>query len=144
RVERREMSVYDLDPDTVGSFDFVYMGSLLLHLKSPVAALEAVRTVCRGHLLSVDGIDLWLSLLLRHRPVAELDGLGRPWWWKPNVAGHVRMLESAGFNVVGRPRRLLMPPGGGQPREQLRWSTLRRKAGRSAVFRSWKGDPHCA
>src|SRR5207302_8951216 len=30
-VKRLELSVYDLDPATVGQFDFVYVGSLLLH-----------------------------------------------------------------------------------------------------------------
>src|SRR5207244_226152 len=28
-VERLDLSVYDLDPSTVGTFDFVYLGSLL-------------------------------------------------------------------------------------------------------------------
>src|SRR5215213_7290047 len=40
-IERREMSVYELDPETVGQFDFVYVGSLLLHLRDPVRAVEA-------------------------------------------------------------------------------------------------------
>src|SRR5581483_2882782 len=40
KVERRAMSVYDLNPSEVGMFDFVYVGSLLLHLRDPVRALE--------------------------------------------------------------------------------------------------------
>src|SRR5881398_852835 len=47
-VEKREISVYDLSPEAVGAFDVVVCGSLLLHLKDPVRALEAVRSVCRG------------------------------------------------------------------------------------------------
>src|SRR5205807_8137397 len=35
-VQRIEMNVYDLDPDVVGEFDFVYVGSLLIHLRHPV------------------------------------------------------------------------------------------------------------
>src|SRR5579864_5530599 len=42
RVIRHELSVYDLDPVEVGAFDFVYLGSLLLHLQNPVRALEHV------------------------------------------------------------------------------------------------------
>ena len=42
-VERLDRSVYDLDPADVGEFDLVYLGSLLLHLRDPVAALERVR-----------------------------------------------------------------------------------------------------
>ncbi len=144
KVKRREMSVYDLDPADFGEFDFVYFGSLLLHLQNPVKALEAVRRMCRGRLLSVDAVDIGLSMLHPRRPVAELDGLGRPWWWKPNVAGHVRMVRSAGFEIVGQPQRFLMPPGRGQRREKVTTAKVRSRAGRNAILRSWRGDPHCA
>src|SRR3954447_9722186 len=33
KVERHELSVYDLDPEEFGRFDFVYLGSLLVHLR---------------------------------------------------------------------------------------------------------------
>jgi tRNA (mo5U34)-methyltransferase len=143
-VERRELSIYDLTLAEVGEFDFVYLGSILLHLQNPVRALERVRSVCRGLMLSVDAIDIGLSILHRHRPVADLDGLGRPWWWRPNGAAHVRMLVSAGFEVVEGPRRFLMPPGRGQRREWPTWSLLRSRQGREALLRTWKGDLHAA
>src|SRR5262245_17699909 len=31
RVERRHLNVYDLSPETVGTFDLVFCGSLLIH-----------------------------------------------------------------------------------------------------------------
>ncbi|HEX8104493.1 MAG TPA: class I SAM-dependent methyltransferase, partial [Solirubrobacteraceae bacterium] len=114
-VERIERSVYDLHPEHVGTFDFIYLGSLLLHLRDPVRALEAVRSVCRGQLLSVDAIDLPLSLLTR-RPLAYLDAVGRPWWWRPNQAGLVRLLEAGGWKPVAPPRRVFMAPGPAHPR----------------------------
>src|SRR5687768_3558622 len=43
KVGWRHLSVYDLSPDEVGTFDFVFMGSLLVHLRDPVLALMAVR-----------------------------------------------------------------------------------------------------
>ena len=143
-VDRRERSVYDLDPDEVGQFDFVYVGSLLLHLRDPVRALERVRAVCRGRLLLVDAIDLPLTLLFRTRPTAMLDGDGRPWWWKPNQAALVRMVESAGFTVVETPRRFYMPPGPDQTRLRIRPRTLLNREGRESALRVWKGDPHVA
>ncbi len=143
-VKRREMSVYDLDPADVGRFDFVYFGSLLLHLQNPVKALEAVRSVCRGQMLSVDAVDVGLTLLHPRRPLAQLDGLGHPWWWKPNVAAHIRMVRSGGFEMVGSPTRFLMPAGPGQTRERITVAKLRSRFARNAIFRSWKGDPHCA
>ncbi len=47
RVEWRRCSVYDLSPKTVGTFDVVYCGSLLLHLFNPLQALINIRSVTR-------------------------------------------------------------------------------------------------
>jgi tRNA (mo5U34)-methyltransferase len=100
KVERRVLSVYDLSPAEVGTFDVIVCGSLMLHLRDPVRALEAVRSVCDGVFLSSEVIDLRLSLLARRKPVARLDGSGvMCQWWVPNGAGHLRMLYSAGFEV---------------------------------------------
>ena len=143
-VVRKDMSVYDLDPDVIGTFDFVYVGSLLLHLRDPVRALESVRGICRGSVLLVDAIDLTLSARHPRRPVASLDGLGRPWWWKPNVAGLVRMVEAAGFTLLQRPQRVLMPPGAGQNRSRPSARLLRNRTTREMFFHAWRGDPHAA
>jgi tRNA (mo5U34)-methyltransferase len=143
-VKRELLSVYDLNPDDVGTFDFVYVGSLLLHLRDPVRALERVRSVCEGTLLLVDAIDLFTTTLLPRRPMATLDGIGRPWWWKPNVAGLVRMVESAGFKPTGKPHRFFMPPGPEQPRAAVSKRALVHRGGREAAMRAWRGDPHAA
>ncbi len=142
QVRRLELSVYDLDPDSIGHFDVVYMGSLLLHLRDPIKALERVRAVCRGALIVCDAIDAPLSAALRRRPVASLDGLGRPWWWKPNLAGLVRMVEVAGFEVVDRPSRLRLPPGAGHPPPRFYMKALATHVGRVETMRAWRGDPH--
>jgi tRNA (mo5U34)-methyltransferase len=99
-VERVEMNVYQLDPDVLGTFDVVVCGSLMLHLRDPLRALEAIRGVCRGQFLSAETVKLGLSLLHRRRPLAHLDGSGmRVQWWTPSAAGHRRMLFAAGFGV---------------------------------------------
>jgi tRNA (mo5U34)-methyltransferase len=143
-VERRQLSVYDLDPDDVGTFDFVYVGSLLLHLRDPVRALERVRSVCTGSLLLVDAIDLGLTLLHPRRPVADLDGVGRPWWWKLNLAGLRRVVEVAGFEVVQPVKRIWMPPGDGQGRVRISPGMLRDEEARRHLMYRVKGDPHGA
>lgn len=142
KVERRERSVYQLDPEEDGMFDFVYVGSLLLHLHDPIGALRRVRTVCSGQALVVDAIDLGLTLSHPRRPTATLDARGRPWWWKPNLAALVRMLEAAGFASVGEPRRCFMPPGPGQRRSNVSISALMSREGRDVVVRQRWGDPH--
>ncbi len=143
-VERLERSVYDLDPDDIGTFDVVYLGSLLVHLRDPVGALECVRSVCSGTLVVVDGVDPLLSLLFRRLPVATLDGIGRPWWWYGNPANLVQIVRAAGFDVVEPPRRLYIPPGPGQQTVPLRPGLLRTRGGQMAFMVSWKGDPHAS
>jgi tRNA (mo5U34)-methyltransferase len=143
-VTRQELSVYDVDPEALGKFDFVYLGSLLLHLRDPVRALDRLRRVCTGELLIVDTIDPLLTLLFPRRPVASLDMLGRPWWWTCNAAGIARMSEAAGFRVLGRPKRLFMPPGAGQALPRLRPKLLFSRAGRQAALMRLRGDPHVA
>ena len=76
-------------PATVGEFDFVYLGSLLLHLRDPVGALERVRSVCAGTLVVGRRDRPPDDASVARAPVATLDGVGRPWWWKPNVAALV-------------------------------------------------------
>jgi tRNA (mo5U34)-methyltransferase len=115
-VERREISAYDLDPKAVGGFDVVVCGSLLLHLRDPLAALEAIRSVCAGRFLSIEIIRLGLTLRHPRRPVAELDGSGELCqWWTPNAAGHRRMLWASGFAVESQTRPFVEPFGPGHP-----------------------------
>jgi tRNA (mo5U34)-methyltransferase len=107
-VEWRPMSIYDLDPAAVGRFDVVVCGSLLLHLRDPVRALEAVHSVCDGWLLSSEQIELSTTLLTRRRPLFRLDGSGKNCqWWLANGAGHERLLWSGGFAVDARSRPYL-------------------------------------
>jgi tRNA (mo5U34)-methyltransferase len=143
-VTRHELNVYDLDPDALGTFDFVFLGDLLLHLRDPVKALDRVRGVCAGELLMVEGIDLLLTLLFRRRPMATLDLLGRPWWWICNAAGIVRLAEAARFRPVQEPKRVFIPAGAGQPLPALRPAMLRSRAGREGALRRLRGDAHLA
>ena len=98
RVDRRFINVYDLDPVDIGTFDVVTCGSLLLHLRDPLRALERIRSVCTGTFLSVEAIDPVASLLHRKRPMLWLNGDDAQ-WLVPNGAAHVHMLHVAGFDV---------------------------------------------
>jgi tRNA (mo5U34)-methyltransferase len=141
-VQRWDMSVYDLDPEKVGTFEFVYVGSLLLHLRDPVLALERVRGVCSGEMVLVDNYDRRLSMLHPRAPVTGFDGMGRPWWWRPNVAAMTRMVRSAGFELVESPKRVLLPAGKGRGRPPLSLKTLRNREARVDLNNAVRGDPH--
>lgn len=100
-VALEHASVYELSPEMVGEFDVVVCGSLLLHLRDPLRALAAIRSVCRESFLCTNQVELGLSVLYRRRALARLDGTsGLTQWWLPNAAGHRQMLLAAGFEVV--------------------------------------------
>lgn len=143
-AQHRELSVYDLDVADLGEFDFVYLGSLLIHLRDPVAALDRIRRVCRNELLVVENYYPLLSWLAPFWPLAKLDGRDRPWWWEANISCLRRLLEAAGFELRGSPRRLRMPAGRGQPGPRLRPSTLVNRQGLRGLRNARLGDPHVA
>lgn len=98
-VERMWCNIYDLDPDVHGTFEVVTLGSLLLHLRDPMRALAAVSRVCEGEFLSIEQVDPLHTVLHPKRPVMKMHGSVGQWMY-PNVAGHRRMLEMAGFDVL--------------------------------------------
>jgi tRNA (mo5U34)-methyltransferase len=142
-VERIECSVYDLSPERVGRFDVVVCGTLLLHLRDPIRALEAMRSVCVGHVLSAEEVRLRASVLHPRRPVVELNGVGELCqWWVPNVAGHRRMLRSAGFAIDRATAPYSVPFGVGGPRLTRRHRVLGTPARR--LLTGNDGVPHSA
>lgn len=143
KVVKHELSIYDLDPAELGTFDVVVCGSLLLHLRDPLRALEAVRGVTGGVFLSSETIDLPLTAIHRKRPTAKLLGVGQLCqWWIPNAACHERMLESSGFEVLDRSKPYCIPYGSNHPSG---WN-LRDRA-HQQLQRAMTGNigvPHCA
>lgn len=119
-VQWREQSVYDLDPAYVGEFDFVFIGSVLLHLRDPIRALSAVRSVCAGWLLSLEPYVVWLSLLRPRSPAASMWKGEGPRWETPNVAGHRHWVRSAGFSVESAGANVFQPFGALFPRAPRR------------------------
>jgi tRNA (mo5U34)-methyltransferase len=146
-VERVACSVYDLDPAVHGSFDVLVCGSLLLHLRDPVLALERMRAVCApgGSLVLVEALDPALELAAMRVPSARL---APDWdqWWRANSPGLVRLVELAGFEVVDVGPRFLQPFGPGGPRLAWRRTALhalaaRRPRERGFLMRSLRAVP---
>lgn len=117
-----QINVYDLSPETIGEFDVVICGSLLLHLRDPLRALAAIRSVCRGQFLSTNQVDLRPSVRHRRRPVARIDGLSSlGQWWLTNAAGHRQMLLAAGFEIERESSLYSIPFGPAHtPRKEAR------------------------
>jgi tRNA (mo5U34)-methyltransferase len=97
-VRRVARSVYDIDPEQLGTFDLVFCGDLLVHLRDPVGALERIHSVCSGSAIAANPIE---RFGFRDKlPLARLDGVEEFGWWHTNLAGLVRMVQAAGFSKV--------------------------------------------
>ncbi|WP_320671693.1 class I SAM-dependent methyltransferase [Patulibacter defluvii] len=106
RVERVLTPIYEISPErTGGTFDRIVLSDLLLHVRDPIGALEAVRTVLRpgGRLLVAEEISVRLSVVSPRRPAARLQtGYTDYGWWQANVAGLREWLHQAGYRIVSR------------------------------------------
>jgi tRNA (mo5U34)-methyltransferase len=102
KVQWRDLSAYDVSPAELGEFDFVFMGSLLFHLRDPIQALMAVRSVVKGELLSYEPISPMLTMLHPRLPAARFYGLRRADWWLPNVAAYRHWVQAAGYQITGK------------------------------------------
>ena len=98
-VERVVRSVYDLDPDDLGTFDLVHVGDLLLHLESPLRALRAVRSVTGGTAVIADAYSEELADPARHL-VEYKGGWWGVQWWLPSLDALAQMVIDAGFGTV--------------------------------------------
>src|SRR3954466_14773970 len=96
-VDRVLLSAYDLSPE-LGTFDFVFCGDLLLHLKDPITPVENIRSVCTGTAVIVNVIKKFR--FYEKRPMAELDGIDVFQWWVTNLEGLIRIVRAAGFARV--------------------------------------------
>jgi len=97
KVVKKEISIYEISPETVGEFDVVFCGSLLQHLTDPVRALFNIREVTREQAIVATMIDLSPSEEPRALFLNQVHEMS---WWAPNLACLVRMVESAGFDYV--------------------------------------------
>jgi tRNA (mo5U34)-methyltransferase len=143
-VEKREISVYELSPEALGSFDVVVCGSLMLHLKNPVAAMEAMRSVCRGWLLSAEQIDPLLTLVSPRRPAMWFRAGHETQWQIPNAAALRALVESAGFAVERTVRPYAVPFGAGYRGERVRSVRALAHAGATRIVSGGRGVPHAA
>lgn len=102
-VERRGLSVYDATPERLGgTFDLVFCGSVLIHLRDPMLALERMAALCRGRLVLAEEYSRRLERMPLLK-LAEFRG-ETPWmtWWRPASRTWLSMVRCAGFEDVRR------------------------------------------
>jgi Protein of unknown function (DUF1698) len=85
------------------TFDLVFLGSLLMHVRDPIGALMAVRSVCKGRIIS--------NTLMLDRDLAEIETVPIMKmlandkdcsinWWQPNKSCVIKWFKAAGFPQV--------------------------------------------
>ena len=142
-VERELISIYDLSPERLGTFDVVVCGSLLLHLRDPMGALEALASVCTGRLLSAEQIDLRMTVAHRRLPVAVVRPGDELQWWSFNAHAHERMIEESGFTIERSSRPYAIAFGRAHPPHLRRPRDLATAAARR-LLTGGTGVPHRA
>lgn len=118
RVRRTLCSVYDLSPETIGTFDVVFCGDVLLHLFNPFQALLNIRAVTRELAVIQTSVDDGIEKLhpdqpwLRfgHRSYERVLGDHCTYWIFSTCALR-EMMEYAGFRTT-EPQGLFTIPRG--------------------------------
>ncbi len=98
KVERMFYNIYQISPETVGVFDIVFCGALLIHLSDPLRALYALRSVTGEYALISTPVD-FLSLNLKPRARFYGTLLGQS-FWEPNMKCLMQWALAAGFSKV--------------------------------------------
>jgi hypothetical protein len=129
------MTVYEISPERLGTFDFVFVGSILLHLRDPVGALERIRAVAKGDVVINEAIEYVLTKLRPRTATARLDTADRVWWWQPNLAALHSMVEQAGFEILERGRPYFVPFG---PRYKVPKQGPKALLRRLRTFQGWE------
>lgn len=101
-INRVQRDIYALD-ESLGQFDIVICGSLLLHLPDPVGAIRRLRDVCRGRTIISTTCSEHDSKV--GPPSCEFIGkprAGGAYWayWNIGTVALRRMLLAAGFSRV--------------------------------------------
>ncbi len=108
RVVYHNARIYDLSPECFAgeTFDLVFVGAVLPHLRDPIGALAAVRTVCHGEVVATTPLAR-----LRYRSKTPLmvlpsRGIDSISWWQPNQACYEAWFEAAGFRDIDTTRKV--------------------------------------
>jgi tRNA (mo5U34)-methyltransferase len=108
-AKRVVCNIYDADPADLGTFDLVFCGMVLIHLRDQLLALERIARLCRGTFISAEEPEPLMSLLpfpaVRYRADREAAVV----YWQPSRRAWRRMMNTAGFDTVREHARFKMP-----------------------------------
>ncbi len=108
-VQRVVCNIYDADPADLGTFDLVFCGMVLIHLRDQLLALERIARLCRGTFISAEEPDVLTSFLPFPAVRYRADRDAAVVFWMPSRRAWHRMLHTAGFDEVKRHASFKMP-----------------------------------
>jgi tRNA (mo5U34)-methyltransferase len=103
KVEQLFHNIYDLSPELVGTYDYTFCGSVLLHLTDPLRALYALRSVTRH--CAIVATTVLPDLFGGRKARAEFRGAtptAHHVFWAPNMRCLEKWALAAGFSRVER------------------------------------------
>lgn len=95
-VQRKTMNAYEISPERLGRFDFVFCSDMIAHLLNPLAALQSIYSV-------VDGYALFVETYNPHLPgktAIYRGGVEQCVWWSYSYECLEQMIRDAGFRDV--------------------------------------------
>jgi tRNA (mo5U34)-methyltransferase len=100
-VERVACNIYEATPERLGgTFDVVFCGAVLLHLRDQLLALERFANLCRGQLIFADEYDRLSGLIPFPVSRYHADRDKAVVFWLPARRTWRRMIWTAGFEDV--------------------------------------------
>jgi tRNA (mo5U34)-methyltransferase len=148
-LRARSMSIYDLDPSELGTFDLVMCFGLLYHLPDPLGGMQKLAAMASGTVLiqsyTIETSTMSDIPLARLQPHGLMSGprenpiFDPTVYWEPNAACIGAMLDHVGLVDI---ERLPGPPPSGRerlvrrlrPRRYAIWNS-------SAQFRARVAEP---
>jgi tRNA (mo5U34)-methyltransferase len=99
-VERVNCSVYHATPEELGTFDVVFCGSVLVHLRDQLLALERMANLCTGQLILAEEYDKRASMIPFSVSRYMTDRAKAVVFWLPSKRTWRKMVWTAGFDRV--------------------------------------------
>jgi tRNA (mo5U34)-methyltransferase len=109
-VERVNCSVYHALPEDLGQFDMVFCGSVLIHLRDQLLALERIAGLVKpgGFFISAEEYDPWSGLAPFPVSRYRADRDSAVVFWQPSIRTWKRMMWTSGFDRIEQKGRFQM------------------------------------
>ena len=114
KVERVHCNLYEASPELLGgTFDLVFIGTVLIHLRDQLLALERLAMVCHDRFIFADEFDKKSQLIPFPVSRYHADRDAAVVFWLPAAKTWKRMIWTAGYDRVRRRARFRMRSSAG-------------------------------